>query len=126
MEDHGDGSLGPAATNLLAKLARFDAAAVDSANTDTYTTFVLEAPSAKRAGRAVMASPCPPAIGAGVHPDVATAPGSWSAFETTLDPDPETHSRYRELYEEWTRVYDAQLALVEAGLLKPSWRAAGT
>ena len=44
----------PAATTLLAKLARFDGAAVDSANTDTHTTFVLEAPSAKRACRAAL------------------------------------------------------------------------
>ncbi len=65
-------------------------------------------------------------IGAGVYPDVATAARQVVSFETTLDPDPEIHSRYRELYEKWTRVYNAQLALVEEGLLKPLWRAAGT
>jgi sugar (pentulose or hexulose) kinase len=48
------------------------------------------------------------------------------SFEKTVDPDPQTHSRYRELYERWIRVYDAQLGLVEGGLLKPLWRAAGT
>ncbi|MHB8590123.1 MAG: hypothetical protein ACYDA0_14955 [Candidatus Dormibacteraceae bacterium] len=44
----------PAATILLAKLARFDGIVVDTANTDTQTTFVLEAPSAKRACRAAL------------------------------------------------------------------------
>ncbi len=44
----------PAATVLLDKLARFDGLAVESANTDTQTTFVLEAPSAKRACRAAL------------------------------------------------------------------------
>jgi hypothetical protein len=41
------------------------------------------------------------------------------SFQKTLDPDPETHSQYRELYEKWTRVYNSQLAPVEEGLLKP-------
>jgi sugar (pentulose or hexulose) kinase len=48
------------------------------------------------------------------------------SIETTLEPDPEIHRRYGELYERWRRVYGAQLALVENGLLKPLWRAAGT
>jgi autoinducer 2 (AI-2) kinase len=65
-------------------------------------------------------------IGAGLYPDVATAARQVVSFETTLDPDPEIHDRYRELYERWTRVYSAELALVENGLLKPLWRAAGT
>jgi autoinducer-2 kinase len=65
-------------------------------------------------------------IGAGLFPDVATATREVVSFETTLDPDPEIHSRYLGLYEEWNRVYSAQLALVENGLLKPLWRAAGT
>lgn len=43
----------PAATILLAKLARFDGI-VETANTDTRATFVLEAPSAKRACRAAL------------------------------------------------------------------------
>jgi autoinducer 2 (AI-2) kinase len=65
-------------------------------------------------------------IGAGLYPDVATAARQVVSFETTLDPDPEIHDRYLELYERWTRVYSAELALVENGLLKPLWRAAGT
>jgi autoinducer 2 (AI-2) kinase len=65
-------------------------------------------------------------IGVGVYPDVATAASHVVSFEKTLDPDPETHHRYRDLYEKWTRIYGAQLAQVEEGLLKPLWRAAGT
>jgi autoinducer 2 (AI-2) kinase len=65
-------------------------------------------------------------VGAGLFPDVATAARKVVSFEKTVDPDPETHGRYRELYERWVRVYDAQLGLVEDGLLKPLWRAAGT
>jgi autoinducer 2 (AI-2) kinase len=65
-------------------------------------------------------------IGAGVYPDVATAARQVVSFETTLDPDPEVHRRYGELYERWSRVYSGELALVENGLLKPLWRAAGT
>ncbi|MHB8587218.1 MAG: autoinducer-2 kinase [Candidatus Dormibacteraceae bacterium] len=65
-------------------------------------------------------------IGAGVYPDVATAASQVVSFEKTLDPDPDAHSRYLDLYEKWTRIYSAQLAMVEKGLLKPLWRAAGT
>ena len=65
-------------------------------------------------------------VGAGVFPDVATAARKVVSFEKTVDPDPETHSRYRDLYEKWIQVYNAQLGLVEDGLLKPLWRAAGT
>jgi autoinducer 2 (AI-2) kinase len=64
-------------------------------------------------------------IGAGLYPDVATAARNVVSFEATIDPDPETHGRYGELYERWKRVYGAQLALAEVGLLKPLWRAAG-
>ncbi len=65
-------------------------------------------------------------IGAGLYPDVASAARQVVSSETTLEPDPETHSRYLDLYENWQRVYAAQLGLVEEGLLKPLWRAAGT
>ncbi len=65
-------------------------------------------------------------VGAGIFADVASAAQKVVGFEKVLDPDPETHSRYRELYENWTRVYNAQMGLVEEGLLKPLWRAAGT
>ncbi len=65
-------------------------------------------------------------IGAGLYADVPTAAQQVVSFETTLEPDPDVHRRYLDLYERWSRVYAAQLALVENGLLKPLWRAAGT
>jgi autoinducer 2 (AI-2) kinase len=65
-------------------------------------------------------------IGAGLFPDVAGAAKQVVSRETTIDPHPQTHSRYRELYESWRRIYQGQLGLVEEGLLKPLWRAAGT
>jgi autoinducer 2 (AI-2) kinase len=65
-------------------------------------------------------------IGAGLYPDVASAARQVVSLETTLEPEPEIHHQYHELYEGWKRVYGAELALVEDGLLKPLWRAAGT
>ena len=65
-------------------------------------------------------------IGAGLYPDVATAGRQIVSFERTVDPDQEVHARYQELYANWLHVYEAQVALVEAGLTRPLWRAAGT
>ena len=48
------------------------------------------------------------------------------SHERTVEPDAKNHARYAELYGEWRRLYDAQLALVEEGLVTPLWRAAGT
>jgi len=65
-------------------------------------------------------------IGSGVYRDVAEAAASVVGFEPVVDPNTNAHHRYAELYESWKRVYAGQLALVESGLLKPLWRAAGT
>ena len=65
-------------------------------------------------------------IGAGIYHDVATAARQVVSFDATLEPDSESHDRYLDLYEGWKHVYQAQLGLVEDGLLKPLWRAAGT
>lgn len=65
-------------------------------------------------------------IGAGIYPDVSTAAKHVVSFETTLEPDPEIHGRYLDLYQRWLEIYAGQLALVERGLLKPLWQAAGT
>ena len=55
-----------------------------------------------------------------------TAARAVAGFETPLNPDPSVHDRYEELYADWKRIYEGELALVEHGLLKPLWRAAGT
>ena len=65
-------------------------------------------------------------IGAGIYPDVATAGRQIVSFERTVDPDLEVHARYLELYANWLRVYEAQVRMVEGGLTRPLWRAAGT
>jgi autoinducer 2 (AI-2) kinase len=65
-------------------------------------------------------------VGAGVYPDIATAAKEVVSFDQTVEPDSLTHTRYLGLYDSWLRVYAAQLGMVEAGLLKPLWRAAGT
>ncbi len=65
-------------------------------------------------------------IGAGLYPDVTTAADQVVSFEKTVEPDPETHIRYADLYARWRRVYEGELGLVESGALKPLWRAAGT
>lgn len=44
----------PAANTLIAKFARFEGATVDLGATGTRTTFVLEAPSVKRACRVAL------------------------------------------------------------------------
>ncbi len=65
-------------------------------------------------------------VGAGIYPDIQSAARQVVGFDATIQPNPSTHSLYLGLYEAWLRVYAAQLGLVENGLLKPLWRAAGT
>ena len=65
-------------------------------------------------------------VGAGVYSDVAKAAKEVVSFDRTIEPDPQIHTRYLGLYDSWLRVYAAQLGMVEEGLLKPLWRAAGT
>jgi len=65
-------------------------------------------------------------IGAGLYPDAAAATRQVVSFERTLEPDPAAHDRYQELYQRWREVYAGALGLVEQGLVRPLWRAAGT
>jgi autoinducer 2 (AI-2) kinase len=65
-------------------------------------------------------------IGAGIYRDVASATKQVVSHERTIEPDAKTHGRYETLYQDWLRLYAAQLALVEDGLVTPLWRAAGT
>ena len=65
-------------------------------------------------------------LGVGVYHDVQSAARSIAAFEKVFEPDPATHQRYLVFYEQWLRVYQRSLDMVEAGLVRPLWRAAGT
>jgi autoinducer 2 (AI-2) kinase len=64
--------------------------------------------------------------GAGMYDDLAEVAGRLVRFERTIEPDPDVHARYLELYGRWREIYTRQLAMVDAGLLPPLWRAAGT
>jgi autoinducer-2 kinase len=64
-------------------------------------------------------------LGAGVYRDVASAGRDIVEFERTFEPNPGAHETYRTLYDQWRQVYDRSLAMVEEGMLRPMWRAAG-
>ena len=65
-------------------------------------------------------------LGAGVYHDVQSTARSIAAFEKVFEPDLAMHQRYLTLYEQWLRIYLRSLEMVEAGLVRPLWRAAGT
>ncbi len=65
-------------------------------------------------------------LGVGLYDDLASIAQNVVSFEQTYEPDPATHRIYQELYEQWSHVYLRSLAMVEEGLVRPLWRAAGT
>lgn len=64
--------------------------------------------------------------GAGIYDNVPNAAEHLVKWEGTIDFDEETHTRYTELYERWTKVYQRCLVMVQDDLLKPMWRAPST
>jgi autoinducer 2 (AI-2) kinase len=64
-------------------------------------------------------------IGVGVYGDLDEVASAVARIERVVEPDSEA-TRYRELYEQWRELYGGALALSEAGLARPLWRAAGT
>lgn len=64
-------------------------------------------------------------LGVGLYDDLPAVAQSVVRFEQTFEPDPETSRRYDDLYQQWTRVYQRSLQMVEDGLVQPLWRAAG-
>jgi autoinducer 2 (AI-2) kinase len=66
------------------------------------------------------------AKGAGLVADIADEARRVARLERTVTPDPVAHAAYTQLHARWLEVYDRQLAISEAGLLRPLWRAAGT
>jgi len=65
-------------------------------------------------------------LGAGLYHDLKSVVQDIVSFEKTYEPDPAAHRVYQDLYEQWSRVYQRSLGMVEEGLLRPLWRAAGT
>lgn len=65
-------------------------------------------------------------LGAGIFDDLRGVIQHLVRFEKTYEPDPATHQVYSQLYEQWLQVYQRSLSMVEEGLVRPLWRAAGT
>jgi autoinducer 2 (AI-2) kinase len=65
-------------------------------------------------------------LGAGLFDDLHSVARSIVRFEKTFEPDAENHRVYQDLYAQWQSVYQRSLAMVEEGLVRPLWRAAGT
>ena len=65
-------------------------------------------------------------VGAGLYDSAPDVARGIVRFERTAEPDPAAHAAYLDLYERWLELYGRALALSEAGLVRPLWRAAGT
>lgn len=49
-----------------------------------------------------------------------------AAIERAFTPNAEAHQAYGVFYDNWRRVYQRSLEMVEDGLVRPLWWAAGT
>jgi len=65
-------------------------------------------------------------VGVGLWDDIAQAAASVAALERTVQPDPEASAAYQALADQWFKIYRGSIELVESGLVRPLWRAAGT
>jgi len=65
-------------------------------------------------------------LGAGIYDSMRSVVQQLVRFEKTYEPDLATHQVYQQLYEQWLQVYQRSLNMVEEGLVRPLWRAAGT
>jgi autoinducer 2 (AI-2) kinase len=63
--------------------------------------------------------------GVGLYSDPVSAGRDIAALEEPVEPTPERVEAYERLYGQWRGVYAASLAMSEAGLTRPLWRAAG-
>jgi autoinducer 2 (AI-2) kinase len=64
--------------------------------------------------------------GAGWYDDVQRAAAGLARTEKKIEPSRKNHELYRALYSNWLEVYERALAMVDDGLVRPLWRAAGT
>jgi autoinducer 2 (AI-2) kinase len=65
-------------------------------------------------------------VGAGFWTGTEEAAAAIATFARTVEPGSEAQARYRELAEQWFKIYRTSMQLVAPGLLKPLWSAAGT
>jgi autoinducer-2 kinase len=65
------------------------------------------------------------AVGAGLAADVAEL-GRATRFERTFEPDAAAHELYTGLAESWRELYRRSLEMVDAGVVRPMWKPAGT
>src|SRR5260370_2724497 len=63
-------------------------------------------------------------LGVGLYHDLKSVAQSIVSFEKTYEPDPPNHQIYQELYEQWSRLYERSLSMLEEGLIRPLRRAA--
>jgi ribulokinase len=61
---------------------------------------ITREPEAPALGAATLAS-----VGAGIHPDIATAAAEMVHVERTIDPDPDRHQQYRFYMDRYTELY---------------------
>lgn len=63
--------------------------------------------------------------GVGIYDDMSEAAGKLVKWDTTYVPDMEKHKIYCEMYEQWRKVYKAQLDICNQDLTKSMWAAPG-
>jgi autoinducer 2 (AI-2) kinase len=65
-------------------------------------------------------------VGVGLWANTDEGAASVAAFERTVEPGEHASKAYRELADQWFKIYRGSMELVESGLVRPLWRAAGT
>ena len=63
--------------------------------------------------------------GAGIYSDISSASRQLVKWARVFEPNIEAHQVYDQMYEVWRKIYDAQLALSDAGITRYMWAAPG-
>lgn len=63
--------------------------------------------------------------GLGIYPDLKAASRDLVAIEKIYSPDQKDHETYLKIYEDWKKIYKAQLDLSDAGLTRYMWAGPG-
>ena len=65
-------------------------------------------------------------VGVGLFSNIQDTAEKLVKWEQTFKPDENDHAKYVRIYKRWREIYSRCLRMVEDGLVKPMWRAAGT